>query len=199
MKLSNHFIFLPFLAVLAIGQPGCLSKSANTSDEPESVVRGLYKEVVNRHPIGIPEGEDMKTLLPYLSKGLLHKMDEAQGCFDDFSRREHQDPTMKPSFNWLEAGLFSGFNERISPRIFQIEKIEKKNGSFHIYVKLSWKEPDAPEESWRVVAIVVQEKDRYVVDDVLFPKEKESQSDYALSLYLSAGCKGPRWVGFGNK
>jgi len=163
-------------------------------------VRSLYREVVTRHPVGIPEDVDMKTFAPYLSKALLHRIDLALACSSDWDR-QYPDPNLKPPFGWLEAGLFSGDDERTSPRIFHIETTQsEKNGSFRVYVRLTWgSPPKRPWMIWRVAAIVLRENGRFVVDDVIYLKDKSRDVEWRLSGYLSAGCNGSRWVGRGNQ
>lgn len=90
-----------------------------------------------RHPIGIPEGADMKIFAPYLSKALLHRIDVAVACAANYDR-QYPDPNSKPPFAWLEAGLFSGDDEQASPHAFHIERTQAENdGSFRVDVRLT--------------------------------------------------------------
>jgi hypothetical protein len=141
----------------------------------------------------------MKIFAPYLSKALLHRIDVAVACAADYDR-QYPDPNLKPTFAWLEAGLFSGGDERASPRAFHIERTEsEKDGSFRVYVRLTWGEPPERPEIWRVAAIVVKENSHFVIDDVIYLKDETRQEvDSRLSEVLSAGCDGPRWVGHGD-
>jgi hypothetical protein len=180
--------------------PLCLeSQSTNPKNAPqEAVVRSIYREVVARQPVGIPGGADMKAFAPYLSKALLHRIDLAIACSAD-EARQHPDPHLKPEIAWLEAGLFSGDDEQASPRTFHIERTQsEKNGSFGVYVRLTWGAPTSP-LIWRVAAIVVLEDAHFVVDDVIYLKDKNREVDSRLSEYLTAGCDGPRWVGYGEQ
>ena len=49
-------------------------------NQPEALVRSLYRQVVRRRPVGIPWGADWRALAPYLSKTLLHRSDLAVAC-----------------------------------------------------------------------------------------------------------------------
>src|SRR4029077_11779229 len=92
---------------------------------PDVLVRDLYREVIARHPVGIPGDADMKIFAPYLSKSLLHRIDLAIACSAD-EARQHPDPNLKPEIAWLESGLFSGDDERTSPRTYEIERTQQE-------------------------------------------------------------------------
>ncbi len=166
--------------------------------QPEALAQSLYREVVARRPVGIPWGADWKVFAPYLSKALLHRMDLALACADDWYR-QNPDPNVKPEYAWLELGLFSAGDDEDELRAFQVEKTESESdGSFRVVVGLKWGWP--PEEPWttRVAAILVPEKGRLLVNDVVYPKDKGMDVEYRLSKALSDGCDGPHWVGYGR-
>ena len=144
-------------------------------------------------------GADMKVFAPYLSKTLLHRFDLNNACFADW-RRQNPDPSLKPPVGLFEYGLFSGGSEEAEPQTFYIEKTEsKKDGTSHVYVKLTWgTAPDKP-LIWYVAAIVVRENGRPVVKDLLFLKDDDREVDSRLSDVLAVGCDGPRWVGEGTR
>ena len=172
------------------------SRALSLRNQPEAMVRSFYSEVVARHPVGIPRNADMKTFAPYLSKSLLHRIDLALACESDYYR-QHQNPKEKPQIEWLEVGLFTGGNEKVSPTAFDVERTQsEKDGSFRVHVRLMWGPPSKP-WVWRVVAIVVQEDGHSVVDDVIFLKdEKSGDVESRLSETLASGCNGPPWVGY---
>ncbi len=86
MNLLRCIIVLELATALGLGQAGQPSQPSGLSKQPETLVRNLYKEVVARHPRGIPEGADMKIFAPYLSKALQHRIDVAGACYDDWIR-----------------------------------------------------------------------------------------------------------------
>jgi hypothetical protein len=182
--------------MLALGQLAWQSKPVGTPEQPREMVRSLYSEVVARHPVGIPKGADMKALSPYLSKSLLHRIDLARACEDDYYRG-HKGSTNKPDIEWLEFGLFTGGMEQASPRAFHTEREQpEEDGSVRVNVRLTWGSPSEP-WIWRVVAIVVLENGHPLVDDVLFlSEEKPSEVESRLSELLTAGCNGPHWIGY---
>jgi hypothetical protein len=196
MNLLRCIPLLPLAATLALGQPIHQSNPPSLPKQPEALVQSLYRQVVARHPLGIPSGADWKTLAPYLSKALLHRIDVNFACQEDWNR-QNPDPNSKPPF--LEDGIFTGSSERAAPRDFHIEKTElEKDGSFHVNVRLTWGTPPGHTETWHVSAVVVRENGGLVVDDVIYLKDEkhEFSVEYRLSEYLSQGCDGPRWVGY---
>jgi len=198
MTVLRCIILLQFTTMLALGQLAHQSKPPSVPKQPEAMVRSLYREVVARHPVGIPRDVDMKTFAPYLSKSLLHRIDLARACEDDYYRR-HQNPNEKPPIDWLEFGLFTGGNEKVSPRSFHVERTQsERDGSFRVYVRLTLGSPRNL-WIWHVSAIVVEENGHFVVDDVIFLKDDDLDDESSLSETLASGCDGPRWVGYGEQ
>jgi hypothetical protein len=198
MNLLRFLLLLQITTPLAFGQAAHQTEPASPANRPEALVRSLYTQVVARHPIGVPEGEDMKFFAPYLSKVLLHRMDLAIACVNDWYR-QNPEPHLKPELGWLELGPFSGDNERASPQTYLIERTQsEKDGSFRVYVRLTRAYPEGRPSIWRIAAIVIRENGHFVVDDVIYLKD-EDYDEGRLSEGLSAGCDGPRWVGFGKQ
>jgi hypothetical protein len=194
MALLRYIILLQLTTTLALGQLAHSSRPASAPKQPDSIVRSLYREVVVRHPVGIPGDTDMKIFAPYLSKALLHRIDLAIACSAD-EARQHPEPNLKPEIAWLEVGLFSGDAEQASPRAFHIERArQERDGSYRVRVRLTWGSPSKP-WIWRVAAKVIRENDHFVVDDVIYLKDENRDVDSRLSEYLTAGCDGGRWVG----
>src|SRR5207245_11773660 len=103
MTLLRCVVLLQFTTTFALGQLAQQSKPPSMPKQPEAMVRSLYREVVARHPVGIPGDADMKVFAPYLSKALLHRIDLAIACSKDEARQQ-PDPHQKPAIAWLEAG-----------------------------------------------------------------------------------------------
>jgi len=192
-------VFLLMLAVpVAFGQVGGHVRSARASEQPVALVRRLYTEVVSRQPIGVTNGADMTTFAPYLSKTLRHRIDLTAACEADYFRQYPQ-ANEKPYFGWLELGLYSGDGENAGPSAFQIERTQaQKDGTVRVYVTLTHAESDERPWTWRIAAVVRREGGHYVVDDVIYLKDKNNPTDARLSKLLSEGCNGPRWVGEGG-
>jgi hypothetical protein len=199
-------VVLQLTTTFALGQIVPPSKSARVAGEPAAVVRSLYRVVVARHPIGLPWGANRKAIAPYLSKGLIRKLDVAQACGADYAR-QHPDPNEKPQIEWLELGLFSGANENALPAAFHVENVHaEKDGSFRVHLKLTYRESyethgrpptEASTFHWYVDVIVVLENRHFAVDDVIYLKDEGDPRDIEppLSQALTIGCDGSRWVG----
>jgi hypothetical protein len=171
------------------------AQSSPQAKQPETFVRNFYRLVVARHPVSIPDKTEMKVFAPYLSKELRNKIDVALACSDDWNRQHPAPPVLKPPFDWLESGLFSGGNEKASPRLFHIERTQfEKDGSFRVYVRLTWGLREKP-WIWHVAAIVVRERGRFVIDDVVYLKDEPEDIEMRLSEALADGCNGPHWIG----
>jgi hypothetical protein len=181
----------------------CIFPVGIAAPSPDSVVRELYQQVVARKPLGIPRGADKAAIDPFLSKELIQKLDAAQACQDDYLR-QHTDKDSKPAFAWLETGLFSGANEEAIPSAAAVERTEpEKDGSFLVHVRLTYKEstetygktPDPTNTfHWSVATVVISERGRFVIDDILLFKDNSTKIDSRLSSSFS-GCDGLRWVG----
>lgn len=198
MKIIRIGLFLVFVTIGAFAQLTQQSVPADTPKQPVALIRSLYARVVSRHPVGVNKGAHMAVFAPFLSKALRHRIDQTAACEADWFRQYPQ-TGMKPGFGWLELGLFSGDGEMADPSAFQVEKTQPEKGrSVRVYVTLTHAESNEPPWSWQVAAIVRREDGRYVVDDVIYLKDKNNPSDVWLSKVLSDGCNGPRWVGEGG-
>jgi hypothetical protein len=200
MNLLQYVFLLGFTATLGLSQSVAQDKTSSLQKQPEAFISRLYNEVVARHPIGIARNEKWRIFAPYLSKVLQHKIEISIACSNDWDR-QNPDPNLKPEIGWLELGIFSGGEERALPTAFKIEKTQlEKDGSFHVYVKLTWHKPPAPIWTWPVAVVVVRENGHFVVDDIIYLKDGEYQTaEVRFSEILTFGCNGPRWVGFGDK
>jgi hypothetical protein len=191
----------PLIMLLSIVSVVIPNASAEYS--PDSVVQELYQQVVARKPLGIPKGADKAALWPFFSKRLVQNLDAAQNCENDYLRK-YAGQDGKPAFEWVETGLFSGANERGIPTSAAVERTEpQKDGTFHSYVRLTYKEsietygkPPDPAHTfdWHVAAVVKSEGGRFVVDDVLLFKDDSTKIASQLADSFS-GCDGSRWTG----
>lgn len=174
------------------------SRPSSPPKQSAGLVESLYRQVVARHPSGIPTGANWRAVAPYLSTTLRQRIDLTRSCQNDWLRQNHGQPVKAP-FAWGEAGLFSGANERTDPVSFQIERTESKNdGSFLVFVTLRWGVPPEKPWNWEVAAHVVKESGRPLIDDVIYLKDEDLDVEYRLSDVLTKGCNGGRWVGFGD-
>jgi hypothetical protein len=199
-QLACAAVTLTVLFVAGIGlHSQQISATRPNAKQPEAFVRDFYRLVVALHPVSIPDKAEMKVFAPYLSKELRNKIDVARACSDDWDRQHPAPPILKPPFGWLESGLFSGGNEKASPRLFHVERTQlEKDGSFRVYVRLTWGLHERP-WIWHVAAIVVRDKSGFVIDDVIYLKDEPYDIEMRLSEALAEGCNGPRWVGDSDK
>jgi len=177
-----------------------LSGLSHLLDQP--VVTGrvtdLYNAIVARHPLGIPMGADKEVIWPLLSSRLKQQLETAQACQDDH-RRQHPRIDIDPKPWWLHTGLFTGDSKRAAPLYALVTKKEPgKDGSFDVYVNLTYvKVPGfVPDHtSWNIVATVVLEDNRYVVDDVRLFDGLDTDGPSHLLSETFAGCDGLKWTG----
>jgi hypothetical protein len=175
------------------------SRSRINKGRAQAFVRSFYQLVVAHHPVAIPDSAEMKVFTPYLSRALQNRIDLARACSADWDRQHPAPPILKPPFGWLESGLFSGGDEKTSPRLYHVESTQlEKDGSFRVQVRLTWGLAERP-WTWHVVALVAREDDRFAIDDVIYLKEEPEDTDWRLSDALAEGCDGPRWIGDRDK
>jgi len=199
VKALRNMLLLMFVMQLSLGQIAGQVQPVRDSESPGALVRSLYAQVVSRHPIGVTKGFDMTTFAPFLSKALRHRIDQTAACEADWFRQYPQ-TGMKPAFGWLELGPFTGDGENAGPSAFQIERTQQqKAGTVRVYVTLTHAESNDRPWTWQVAAIVIRENGRFVIDDVIFLKDKDVDTGSRLSEILQRGCDGSHWVGYGNK
>jgi len=188
-----------FLTSLGHGQLPHGHDRVGLPRQAEVTVRRFYQQLVSDPAEGIPTPKGMKVLSPYLSSSLIHRVNQARACRDDWLRLHPKNDEKAPS-TWFEFGLFSGPDDRGQPYAFQIDKTESEDdGSFRVYVRLT----EGPREKpwhWEVAAIVIRENGRFVIDDVIFLKDKDFDTESRLSEILRLrGCDGPHWVGYPSR
>ena len=195
MSILRCVAFLCLIQLFGYGQAPQEHHRADLSNEAELPVRRLYQQLVDRPIGGIPTIERMKSLSPYLSASLLNRIADARACGDDWFRLHPQNDTKAP-LAWLEFGLFSGADDRSGPQTFQIEKAKsQEDNSIRVNVRLTEGIPPEKPWSWEVAAIVIRENGRFVINDVVFLKDKDVDTESRLSEILKRGCNGTLWVG----
>jgi hypothetical protein len=176
-----------------------LSGLSHLLDQPvvSGRVNDLYQAIVARHPIGIPRGTDKAVIWPLLSQRLKQQLEMAQVCQDDY-RRQHPKTDIDPKPAWLRTGLFAGDSKRAEPLYAVVTKKEPgKDGSFDVYVNLTYiKIPGfVPDHTqWEIIATVVPEGNRFVVDDVRLFDGLDTDGPSRLLSETFAGCDGPKWT-----
>jgi hypothetical protein len=181
------------------GQAPQEDHQVDLSNQAKLSVRRLYQQLVSRPIGGIPTLERMKSLSPYLSDSLLNRIAQARACGDDWFRL-HPQNDIKAPLAWLEFGLFSGADDRSGPHTFHIQKAKsQEDNSIRVNVRLTEGIPPEKPWTWEVAVIVIRENGRFVINDVVFLKDKDVDTESRLSEILKRGCNGSHWVGYGDK
>ena len=186
------------------GLPQLLDQPAVTGG-----VSDLYQKIVERHLIGIPQGEDKTDLWPLLSRRLTQQLETAQACEDDYLREQPKAGAI-PKPSWMTSDLFSGEDERTAPYFVNIVHKEPLKGGFFA-VQLDAVERDVTGKNssiiaggirayrvkrhWPIIATVVLEDNRFVVDDIRIFEESSTDGPSHLLSETFAGCDGPHWTG----
>ena len=199
MSIVRWVALWSLIPLLAHGQVPQEHHRVDLPHQAELPVRMLYQQLVSRPIGGIPTIERMKSLSPYLSNSLLNGITQARACNDDYFRL-HPKNDVKAPLEWLEFGLFSGADDRSGPHTFQIEKARSwEDGSIRVNIRLTEGIPPEKPWTWEVAAIVIREDGRFVINDVVFLKDKDVDAENRLSEILKRGCDGSRWVGYANR
>jgi hypothetical protein len=99
---------------VAFCQSEPLKAQQSIPDEPATLVASLYRQVIARHPMGIPEGDDLKVFAPYLSSSLLHGIAQYRACTSDWDRK-NAGSGLKSPVGLFENDIFSGNTNRPIP------------------------------------------------------------------------------------
>jgi hypothetical protein len=208
MKLLRCILLLQFVTTAGFATPPHQGVSAGRPNQPTAMIQSLYTRVIARHPGGIPSGADWKIFAPYMSKMLLHRIADFNACVAEWDRIQDPKHPVKGPFGIFESGIFSGGDEKTAPRSFRIVRTQlQADGSIRVDVRLEWWEDPVGKRDkwhtyadkpyiWHVAAIVLHQDGRYVVDDVIYLKERDGDSDYRLTQGLSSDCNGPHYVGW---
>jgi hypothetical protein len=189
------FFLLQLFVTSVFGQAVGEARSSRITSQPTAVVQRLYRQLIARHPLGLPSGKNWEVFAPFLSTGLLRKITLARSCQNNWVQ-QNQGKVVKEPFAWGETGLFSGGEELSEPSSFRIERTESnRDGSFRVYVQLTESVSNEKPWSWNVATQVKLEEKGPVIDDVVYLKGGEVRTEYRLSELLTEGCDGSHWVG----
>jgi hypothetical protein len=195
MSCLMRLLLLQLYAISLLGPAVGKAQSDRITSQPDALVQNLYRQVIARHPLGIPSGENWRVFAPFLSKDLIHRITVARSCQNDWVR-QNRGKMIKEPFAWGETGFFSGAEELSEPSSFQVQKTEaNQDGSFRVYVELTESPPNDKPWSWDVAVQVKMQERRPVIDDVVFLKGDDVPAEYRLSEILAEGCNGSHWIG----
>ena len=195
MTIIRYVTVVLLITLLGHGQVPQRHQLGELPRQAEIPVRELYRRLVSQRIWGFPTPKRMKVLSPYLSSSLIHRINQARACRDDWFRLHPKNDEKAPS-TWTEFGLFSGPDDRGHPYAFQIDKTESEDdGSFRVYVRLT-EGPAKRPWNWQVAAVVVSRNGQFAIDDVIFLRDENFGIESRLSeVLITRGCDGPRWVG----
>jgi hypothetical protein len=172
-------------------------------DRAWTTVDAFYAQVVERQPLGVPEGAARRTLWPFLSVRLQHLLTDAVACERDYARQQPRGSTDKPEYGWLESGLFSGENERATPHAAELVHVEEEGGGrLRAYVRFTYRDPyagehpDLPAEyQWYGAAVLAAEHGAWRIDDFLALDDDTLDVTGDVEDVLG-GCDRGRWIGY---
>jgi hypothetical protein len=128
-RLMRCLLFQLFV-ISVFGQVAGNAQFSGIASQPAAVVQSLCRQVIARHPLGIPSGENWKVFTPYLSRDLIRRITLARSCENDWFR-QNKGKMIKEPFAWGETGFFSGAEELSEPSSFQVQRTEANHdGSF---------------------------------------------------------------------
>jgi hypothetical protein len=160
-------VLLLVAALVASG--GCAS-----AERPQSVVDAFYSAHLPHRMGGLPSGDELRRLQPFLSQRLHGLITAALAYQEDWIKQNP--PDEKPPF--VDGDYFSSLFE--GPSSFKVSRVVKEQDGWHVHVQFKY--DSAPD--WEDVVVVKQEDGRYVIDDVLFSGAGEFNSPGRLSERL---------------
>jgi hypothetical protein len=169
-----------------------MSFAQASGSAPQTLVTRFYTVYIKEHSSGLfLQGNARRALLPSLSKRLRQRLEDAVACQADWVRQQPKGSTDKPPF--VDCCLFSGTADGM-PTSFALGPTEVlPDGRHQIIVDFVRKET-AGVIKWRDAAIVMQEGDRFAIDDVVYDVDPASRDRVRLSEMFQ-GCRGRRWIG----
>ena len=141
------------------------------ADPQEDVVRRFYTAYIAAKPAGLPEGDALKSLAPFLSERL-HALIADANRYSEEQRKRH--PDEKPPF--VDGDMFTSVFE--GPRAFEIVRIEGND----VHVRFT----GDPGVTWEDIVVTKDENGRIVIDDVRFSGAGDFNPPGLLSDRLKA-------------
>lgn len=151
---------MTFLASLAFALVLASSPAHAKAGKPAELTERFYAAYLAVHPPGLPSGDALKTLEPFLSRRLRGLIDAA---LVEQARFEKAHPDDKPPF--VDGDYFSSNFEGFTA--FKVGAVEARGAGHRVDVALSYADPGSSERvEWTDAVDVVEEDGRLVIDDV---------------------------------
>jgi uncharacterized Ntn-hydrolase superfamily protein len=147
---------------------------------PDAAVRRFYDSYLEHKPPGLPAGSDLERLRPLLSSGLAKKIDAALAHQREFIAKH---PDEKPPF--VDGDHFSSVFE--GPTAFEIGATEALGTNvWKVVVRFPGEADASSASAWQDAVVVVDEKGRFLIDDVIYGGAGEFNPPGKLSDRLEA-------------
>jgi Peptidase family M23 len=126
-----------------------LTANVHAADTPQQVVERFYTTYIAANPAGLPDGDTLERLKPFLTERLYTSIVDALRYRDEMTKRH---PDEKPPF--VDGDHFTSVFE--GPRAFKVLRVDGEN----VHVQFT----DEPDIRWEDVVVIKDGK----IDDVLY-------------------------------
>ncbi len=147
----------------------CICMSAYAED-PANLVKSFYEQYPEKLEGGLPRGKDLKWLSQWISTDLYNRFRSTLAYQEEWIRKTAHGPyILKPPF--ADGIEFTGVPDAISG--FEVSDAQRIDDTWQVPIHFCID----PEFGWDALAIVKQERGRYVIDDIaFFPMDAEGRS-----------------------
>jgi hypothetical protein len=162
-----------------------------TASTPQAFVTEFYTVYIREHSSGLfLQGRARRAVYPLLSARLRTLLDDAAACQKDWQRQQPKGSTDKPPF--VECCLFSSMPDGMATS-FALGPTKVLAGSRYEVAVAFVRKETRDLIKWRDAVIVIKERGRFVVDDVVYDVETGPPEGRLSDSF--DGCRGRRWVG----
>jgi hypothetical protein len=163
-----------FLFAVTVSQ----SVSAQSSTSPIQSAERFYRTYLKLKIRGLPKDNELKILSPLITPDLKELFVRAREIQEKYNR-EH--PDEKPP--WADGDLFTSLFE--GAQSFRLGSPKRNADQVEVPVHLAYREGGSTTR-WSDVIILVREKNRWLVRDILLQGEWGFKSGYSLRSILSS-------------
>ncbi len=154
----------------------CMSAYA---EDPASLVKAFYERYPNELEGGLPRDEDLEWLSGWISTELYDRFRSTLAYQEQWMREHRHGPyILKPPF--ADGVEFTGVPDMISG--FEVGVAQRVDDSWQVPIHFCI----GPEFGWDALAIVKQERGRYVLDDIAFFPTDASEHSWRFSEALDS-------------
>ena len=166
--------------LLTVALLGCKSAAEPSASD---VVRQFYAATIAGKVSGAPTTEQFTTLTPFLSDTLRSLLAAARQLSDAEAAKS---PDEKPPF--VEGDLFSSLFE--GPTSVEVSADSARGGQRVASVRMTSNGANPP-VTWVDRAVLVRQRDRYVIDDIEYGGQWDFANKGTLRASLVSGLKTP--------